>query len=40
MTFVDYDNVVKWRRGVPTWRLRFKLIATAIGGVFACCLLW
>ena len=33
MTWLDYDNVVKWRWGVPTWRLRSNLIAGGIRAV-------
>lgn len=30
MALFDYDNVVNWRWGFLTWRLRFKIVFVAL----------
>ena len=35
MAFPSYDEIVKWRWGIPTWRLRFKIIGGLLLLVFA-----
>ena len=30
MSLWDYDNLMKWRHGVPTWRLREKVIGALL----------